>query len=125
AEYLSAVVVERREDALLAIEYLRATGSGVVTVYPLDAVEHVFPLNIFNDRGVIGIAARLVRCEQRYRPLVDTLLGRVIVVEDMRAAEQMMRRGLGSIVTREGVLIRANGSIYGGREGTGGAEQFS
>ena len=123
AEHLSAVVVEREADALAAIEYLRSEEAGAATVYPLDRVEHVFPVNLFNERGVIGVAARLVRTDQRYRPLVDTLLGRVIVVDDLKVAQQMVRRGLGSVVTKDGVLLRPNGSIYGGRSGAG-SEQF-
>ncbi len=123
AEHLSAVVVEREEDAIAAIEYLRSEETGATTVYPLDRLEHVYPVNIFNERGVVGVAARLVKTEQQYRPLVDTLLGRVIVVEDLKVAQQMVRRGLGSVVTRDGVLLRMNGSVYGGK-GTSGAEQF-
>ncbi|MDA0353405.1 MAG: chromosome segregation protein SMC [Chloroflexi bacterium] len=123
AEHLSAVVVEREEDALAAIEYLRDAEAGAATVYPLDRIEHVFPVNLFNERGVIGVAARLVRTEQKYRPLVDTLLGRVIVVDDLKVAQQMVRRGLGSVVTRDGVLLRPNGSVYGGRSGAG-VEEF-
>jgi len=124
AEHLSAVVVEREADALAAIEYLRSQEAGAATVYPLDRIEHVFPVNLFNERGVIGVAARLVQTDQQYRPLVDTLLGRVIVVDDLKVAQQMVRRGLGSVVTRDGVLLRPNGSIYGGRTGAD-IEQFS
>ena len=124
AEHLSAVVVEHRAEALAALTYLREHASGTVTVYPLDAIEHRYPLNLFNERGVVGVAARLVRCDQQYRPLIDTLLGRVIVVEDLRIAEQMVTRGLGSVVTRDGTLLLPGGAIYGGRTG-GNAEQFS
>lgn len=124
AEHLSAIVVEKYEDAIAALSYLRENGSGTATVYPLEKVEHKYPLNLFNERGVVGIAARLVRCEQRYRPLVDTLLGRVIVVEDMKVAEAMIGRGLGSVVTRDGTLLRPGGAMYGGRTG-GMSERFS
>ncbi|MCK9496871.1 MAG: AAA family ATPase, partial [Dehalococcoidia bacterium] len=124
AEHLSAIVVEKYEDAVAALAYLRETGAGTATVYPLEKVEHKYPLNLFNERGVIGIAARLVRCEQQYRPLVDTLLGRVIVVEDMRVAEAMISRGLGSVVTKDGTLLRPGGAMYGGRTG-GMSERFS
>jgi chromosome segregation protein len=85
---------------------------------------HIYPLNLFNERGVVGVAARLVRVDQRYRPLIDTLLGRVIVVDGLEVATRMVRRGLGSVVTRDGVLLRQGGSMYGGRTGAG-AETFS
>ena len=124
AEHLSAIVVEKYEDAVAALAWLKEHGAGTATVYPLAKIEHKYPLNLFNERGVVGIAARLVRCEQQYRPLVDTLLGRVIVVEDMRVAEAMITRGLGSVVTRDGTLLRPGGAMYGGRTG-GVSERFS
>jgi chromosome segregation protein len=117
AEHVAAVVVERREDAIAAVERLREQGSGSALVYPLDGIAHIYPLNLFNERGVIGIAAKLVRTEQRYRPLIDTLLGRVIVVEDQGTAEKMLRRGLGSVVTRDGLLLEPGGAVYGGSGG--------
>lgn len=119
AEHLSAVVVEKESDAAAAIEYLRETGGGALTLFPLERIPHLYPLNLFNERGVIGVAARLVRVEQRFRPLIDTLLGRVIVVENYEVATRMVRRGLGSVVTKNGILLRQGGSMYGGGSGAG------
>ena len=124
AEQVSAIVVEREEDAVAALGYLREQSAGTATVYPLDRVPHQYPLNLFNERGVVGVAARLVRCEQRYRPLIDTLLGRIIVVDDLATAQEMVQRGLGSVVTRDGTLLRPGGAYYGGRAGAG-TERFS
>ena len=124
AEYLGAVVVESYNDAIAAVAYLREQGAGVATVLPLHGMESKYPLNLFNERGVVGIASRLVRCDQKVRPLVDTILGRVIVVENLTIAEQMITRGLGAVVTRDGVLLRPGGAVYGGRAG-GGSERFS
>lgn len=124
AEHLGAVVVESYDDAIAAVAYLRERGAGVATVLPLQGMDTKYPLNLFNERGVVGIASRLVRCDQKMRPLIDTLLGRVIVVEDLRVAEQMITRGLGAVVTRDGILLRPGGGVYGGRAG-GGSERFS
>ncbi|MFN8638800.1 MAG: hypothetical protein U0360_04925 [Dehalococcoidia bacterium] len=82
------------------------------------------PVNVFNERGVIGVAARLVRCEGAHRQLVDALLGRTIVVEDVDVARHMLERGLGSVVTRDGTLLRPGGSYYGAKTGEA-ARQFS
>ena len=121
-EQISAIVVEHQADAIAAVEYLQEHGGGALTVLPLDTLAHNSPLNLFNERGVIGVAARLVRVDPEYRALVDTLLGRTIVVDNLAVAREMVGRGLGSVVTRDGVLLRAGGAIYGGRGG--GAEQL-
>ena len=109
AEQIGAVVVERQEEALAAIEHLRARGAGSVSVLPLDSIPRQYPLNMLSERGVIGVASSLVKTDRRYRPLVDLLLGRTIVVEDLPTALKTVSRGLGSVVTRDGVLVRAEG----------------
>ncbi len=121
ADQFVAIIVEREEDAIAAIEFLRDTGAGTATVLPLDTLDHKYPLNFFNERGVVGVAARLVKTEQRYRPLIDSLLGRTIIVDDLDVARRMIKRGLGSVVTRDGTLLRPGGAYYGGRVGSGGS----
>ena len=117
ADQIGAVVVERQEDALAAIEHLREHEMGAATLLPLKGVSHQYPLNLFNERGIVGVAARLVRTDKEYRPLVDSLLGRTIVVENLQTALKHIGRGLGSVVTRDGILLRATGAVYGGSRG--------
>ncbi len=117
ADQIGAVVVERQEDALAAIEHLRQHETGAVTLLPLKGVSHQSPLNLFGERGVVGVAARLVRTDKEYRPLVDSLLGRTIVVDNLQTALKHIGRGLGSVVTRDGTLLRPNGAVYGGSRG--------
>ena len=117
ADQIGAVVVERQEDALAAIEHLREHEMGAATLLPLKGVSHQYPLNLFNERGVVGVAARLVRTDKEYRPLVDSLLGRTIVVDNLQTALKHIGRGLGSVVTRDGILLRPTGAVYGGSRG--------
>jgi chromosome segregation protein len=115
AENLQAMVVEHQKDALAAIEALTKQESGRVVIFPLDGLKEVYPLNIMKERGVLGVASRLVKCEERFRRVVDTLLGRTIVVEDLDTALRVLRRGMGSVVTRDGILLHPVGSIATGR----------
>lgn len=119
---LHAVIVENESVALEAINILQRRRQGRAQFLPLDAVRHVYPLNLQKERGVVGVAAKLVRCDQRIRPLVDTLLGRVIIVEDVQSALRMIRRGLGAVVTVDGVYIEPTGVIAGGATGADGGE---
>jgi chromosome segregation protein len=115
AENLQAMVVERQKDALAAIEALTKQEAGRVVIFPLDSLKEVYPLNIMKERGVVGVASRLVKCEERFRRVVDTLLGRTIVVDDLDTALRVLRRGMGSVVTRDGILLHPVGSIATGR----------
>lgn len=114
AENVQALVFDNLSAALTAIEMLEENEAGRAIIYPLDTVRTTPPLNLLREKGVIGVAARLVRCDNRFRPLVDMLLGRVIVVETLSLAQQVLRRGLGSVVTMDGVLLRPNGALAGG-----------
>lgn len=114
AENVNALVFENLPSALAAIEMLEQREAGRALIYPLDVLRSTPPVNLLREKGVVGVAARLVRCENRYRPLIDTLLGRVIVVETFPLAQQVLRRGMGSVVTLQGVLLRPGGAISGG-----------
>ncbi len=112
--HLHAIIVEREAEAHHAIELLREGARGRAQFLPLDGLRKVYPLNLQKERGVVGVASRLVRCDGRFRDLVDTLLGRIIVVEDMRVARRMIGRGLGAVVTLDGVFLDPSGVITGG-----------
>jgi chromosome segregation protein len=120
AENLQAILVERQKDALAVIEGLARQEPGRVVILPMDSLKEVYPLNITKERGVVGVASQLVKCEQRYRRVVDTLLGRTIVVDDLETALRVIRRGMGSVVTRNGILLHPTGAIASGRPTTEG-----
>ncbi|HXU22784.1 MAG TPA: hypothetical protein VN697_02020, partial [Tepidiformaceae bacterium] len=114
---LHAVVVETEATAIEAITILQRRQQGRAQFLPLESVRHVYPLNLQKEKGVIGVAAKLVRCDNRFRPLIDTLLGRVIVVEDVQTGLRMIRRALGSVVTLDGIYIEPTGVMAGGTSG--------
>lgn len=114
AENIQAVVVEHHLDALATLDMLSQREVGRATIYPLNTLREVHPLSLLKEKGILGVASQLVRCDRVYRPLIDTLLGRVIVVEDLDLAQRVLRRGLGSVVTLDGVLLRPVGSVSGG-----------
>jgi len=112
------IVVENERSARSAIGFLKDSHAGRATFLPLDTVtarrfEYTERLN---DPGVIGVASELVRCDDAYRPAVDSLLGNVLVVEDLDYASAIARKARYRvrIVTRDGQIINAGGSYTGG-----------
>ncbi len=124
AENIQALVFENIQTAVAALEVLDKRQAGRALLFPLDTLRPTPPLNLLREKGIVGVAARLVRCENRFRPLVDTLLGRTIVVETFQLAREVLRRGMGSVVTLEGVLLRPVGSVAGGH-GQASAQTFT
>jgi chromosome segregation protein len=82
---------------------------------PKDSIKSVYPLNIMREKGVLGVAARLVKYPARYEKLVNNLLGRTVVVQDVNVAARIMRRGIGAVVTVDGILFHPSGYISGGQ----------
>ncbi len=117
---LSNVIAERSEDAEAAVAYLRARELGRATFLPLDTLAQREGRDLGNLRGhagVIGYAHTLVRAEPRYRGIVAFLVGRILVVDELRTGIRLTRaEGFrDSIVTLEGDQIMGGGAISGGR----------
>jgi chromosome segregation protein len=117
---LSNIVTATSEDAERAVAYLREREAGRATFLPLDTLAARSGHQLGNLRGrtgIIGYAHELVRSEDRFRGVVAWLVGRVLVVDELRTGIALVR-GEGfrdSIVTLEGEQILGGGAITGGR----------
>lgn len=117
--HLHDVVVERWTDAEAAIAFLKEHRAGRVTFHPLDSVRTFPPTRLplaIGGPGVIGVAAELVSASSALRPVVQSLLGRVLVVTDLATTRRLLQQLPPGwvIVTREGELARPSGSVTGG-----------
>ena len=111
---LQNIVVEDQGCARAAIGFLKDERAGRATFLPLDTVQG----SRFTGRltGTAEVAADLVKCDPRYQHIIDNLLGRIIVVEDLSEASAVAKN-LGyrnRIVTLDGQVINAGGSFTGG-----------
>src|SRR5262249_19677952 len=78
------IVVERWADAATAIALLKNRRAGRATFQPLDTVRgSAGGGNIPSGAGIIGAASDLVTFEDRFATLIGSLLGRVLVVDDL------------------------------------------
>lgn len=118
AAHLQAIVVQRTQDALAAIQLLRERKAGRAVFLPLEGVRHESPISLKPEPGIVGVAAQLVKCSDAYRPLIDTLLGKTIVVADVKTAYRVLQQEPVSAVTLDGTLLYPWGAIAGG-DGTG------
>ena len=64
----------------------------------------------------MGLASELVQCDDRYRVVMDSLLGRTIVTEDIDAATAIAKAYSYRyrVVTLDGQVVNAGGSLTGG-----------
>ncbi len=115
------VVTDSEETAKQLIGYLKKNRYGRVTFLPLTGIGHGAKNGFsrpeaLKEPGVIGLASTLVHVEPQYQVLADYLLGRVIVADTIDHAIALARKYKYSlrIVTLEGELLSAGGSMTGG-----------
>ncbi|MDI3538140.1 MAG: chromosome segregation protein [Bacillota bacterium] len=116
-EYL---VAETDEDAAAAIAWLKEKKVGRATFLPLNTVRPAEPRpeerRLAGQADVVGWASELVSFAPEHRPVVQHLLGRVLVARTLDAA-RAVARAAGfrlKIVTLEGDLLNPGGSMSGG-----------
>lgn len=111
------LICEREEDAKKGIRYLSETKGGRATFLPLTSVKGNTLSDIpEDDPGFVGLASELVTYDKKYDAVAKYLLGRTVVAEDMDYAVSMARRHgyKFRIVTLDGQVINAGGSLTGG-----------
>ena len=111
------IVVDSKAVGKSAIEMLKRTDGGRATFLPLDTIRAMHLQTVpKNERGYVGIASALVRCDRRYGNLVENLLGRTVVAETLADAVQMSDKFQNTlrIVTLDGQMINVGGSMTGG-----------
>ncbi len=113
------VVTEDEETAKRLISYLKQNRFGRVTFLPLTAVKNPQQFRqeqALKEEGVVGLAHTLVETEERYRNIMEQLLGRTLVVDHIDHAIALQRKYRYSlrIVTLEGESMNPGGSMTGG-----------
>ena len=114
------VVVDTQNDGKRAIEFLQRRNAGRATFLPLDAIcggrLDAIP---GGDEGCLGLAVDLIEFEAKYKNVFENLLGRTLIAETLTDAIAISRRNGGrvKIVTLDGQVMNAGGSMTGGSAG--------
>ena len=111
---LQNIVVENETAAKAAMAFLRDERAGRATFLPLDTVKP----GSFNGRLPEGavLASSLVTYDEKYANIVSSLLGRIVVVDDINEASRTARAldYRNRVVTVDGQVVNAGGSFTGG-----------
>lgn len=113
------IVTDREETAKELIEYLKKNRYGRATFLPLTGISArggFTQESALREPGILGLASDLVEVKDEYRTLIQYLLGRVVVADTIDHAIALARkfRHTLRIVTLEGELLSAGGSMTGG-----------
>ena len=116
------IVVDTQNDGRRAIELLKKYDSGRATFLPVDTIRgSVMRDAPVNDPGFVGIASELAQYDAKYKDIFENLLGRTVIAEAMTDAIRISKNNGNRlrIVTLDGQLINAGGSMTGGSSAKG------
>ena len=117
----NVIVTDNEISAKEAVYYLRQNNLGRATFYPLKVIraKKIDDISLKKLEVVpcfIGIASDLCKFDPKYRNVVLNVLGNVIVVDNLTNATNVAKiiNHMYKIVTLDGDIINAGGSITGG-----------
>src|SRR5215468_10693597 len=113
---LQNVLVQSRAVGLELSRYLASVAEGRSSFLPLPELAVGSPPPVPEGlTGVLGRATDEVRAEAEFRPVVDLLLGNVLLVEDLEAAARVRDLAPGfTAVTLAGEVLASDGTLTGG-----------
>ena len=113
------IVTDDEDTAKKMIGYLKQNRLGRATFLPLTSITHPQEFknpDALKEKGVLGMADDLVKIEDKYRNVAKSMLGRIVVVDNVDNAVKIARKfdyGI-RMVTLEGELLVPGGAISGG-----------
>ena len=120
AANLQHIVVEDEETAKAAMYALKRAEVGRATFFPITSMRPQSATHEMEEargyQGFISFADELVSCEDKFKDVVSSLLGRTVVFDNIENATEMAKalRYRVQVVTLDGQQIRVGGSFTGG-----------
>ena len=115
---LQNIITDTENDAKKAIGFLKESHAGRATFLPITAIKgRVLEEKDLDDcYGYINLASGLVEYDAKYKEIINSLLGRTVVAEDLDAAIGIAKKYnyKFKIVTLDGQVVNAGGSKTGG-----------
>lgn len=118
---VSHIVCDNEEDAKEAVRYLKNNNLGRATFLPISVIK---PRCIDSESyaiiksmdGFVDLASNLVNYDTKYRNIVLSLLGTIVVVDNIDNANLISKslKNRYKVVTMTGEVVNIGGSITGG-----------
>ncbi|MCQ2471198.1 MAG: chromosome segregation protein SMC [Clostridia bacterium] len=115
------IVTDNENDAKRAINFLKDSKAGRATFLPITSVnaKEFTETGLDDCYGFVDMADKLLDYDEKYSEIIKSLLGRTAVAEDLDCAITIAKKYSYrfKIVTLDGQIINAGGSMTGGSRG--------
>ncbi|WP_053219696.1 chromosome segregation protein SMC [Virgibacillus senegalensis] len=126
------IAVEDENKAREAINWLKKYNKGRATFLPITAIKSKYiPGDLLSaaktHEGFVGVGSELVSYQPKYKGIVQSLLGNVVIADNLKAANDIavrMHRRF-RVVTLDGDIVNPGGSMTGGAKKKSGQSLFS
>ncbi|WP_102271493.1 chromosome segregation protein SMC [Cytobacillus massiliigabonensis] len=115
------IVVESEKDGRDAIQYLKKNSYGRATFLPLNVIKGKFInsgqlQSIQHHPSFVGVAAKLIEADEKYKETINNLLGNVVITKDLQGANELAKilQYRVRLVTLDGDVVNPGGSMTGG-----------
>ena len=116
-EKLQSIIVDSYSDTVAAIDFLKSHQSGRGFFIPVQAPSAAYPpIHLNGNTAVRGRILDFIECREEYRPILELLLGNVVLVRNFEAALALHQNAefQGTAVTEQGEMIDSQGLVTGG-----------
>lgn len=117
---LQNIVTDDENAAKRVIDYLRQNRLGRATFLPITTVKSRIltaqETRVLNMPGCLGVASEMISYDEAYRGIIENLLGRTIIADNLEHGIAIMREGHHAfrLVTLSGDVMHSGGSMTGG-----------
>lgn len=112
------IVTGNEEDAKRAIRTLKENKGGRATFLPIVTIKprYLNENGIDSCFGFVGVASDLCDCKDEYKGILQNLLGKIVIAEDLNSAVSIAKKYSYrfKVVTLDGQVVNAGGSLTGG-----------
>ncbi len=122
-EYLDLMILDEDVDPEAILQFLEKFGKGKVSFLPVKwNQEGDRKIGFPDDPDFIGRAADLIACTDDLKPIVETLLGDILVVRNRQAARRLIQndQSISTAVTLTGEVFTQQGMVVYGQQNRSG-----
>ena len=116
--YMQNIITNDESSAKFAINYLKKNNLGRVTFLPMNIIKSnkIDTRNIKVGTSFIGIASDLIKFDDKYRNIIENILGRTIIIDNIDNAIKFAKENNHKfkVVTLDGEILNPGGSLTGG-----------
>ena len=122
--YMQNIITQDEGSAKFAINYLKKNNLGRVTFLPMNIIKSnkIDTRYVKGENRIIGIASDLISYDEQYRNIIENILGRTIIIDNIDNGIEFAKENghKFKVVTLDGEILNPGGSLTGGSLRTNG-----